>query len=115
MIKSFRGRQTYEDILRLPGGQTGPPVSPGLRHQGDEGQLREVLGGHLQPARDHGLERQLHGAPEPEDSPGQVRTVRPILIQQSPTFKLSETHPIEDTIIGPLYALKTHRKAQDAL
>ena len=73
MITFCRGCwPTYEDLLRLPGRQTGPAVSPGLRHQGDEGQLWEVLGGHLQPTRHNRLERQLYGPQESEDPPGQV-------------------------------------------
>lgn len=71
-----RGWPGHEDILRLSGGQAGPAVSPGDGHQGHEGKLREVLCRHLQRARHHRLERQLHGAQEPQDPAGQVRHCR---------------------------------------
>ena len=61
-----------EDLVCVSGRQAGPGVPPGDGDQGDEGKLREVQCRHLQRARDHRLERQLHGAQEPSDPSGQV-------------------------------------------
>ena len=79
----LRGRGD-EDLVRVSGGQTGPGLPRRDRHQGDARQLREVQRRHLQRARDHRLVRQLHGAQEPPDPPGQVRqaaTARRVRIQ----------------------------------
>ena len=43
-------------------------------YPGDARQLRPLQRGHLQRARHHGLERQLHGAQEPPHPAGQVHT-----------------------------------------
>lgn len=46
----------------------------GRRDQPGAGKLRPVLHLHLQRGGEHGLERQLHGAQDPEDHQHQVRT-----------------------------------------
>jgi len=58
---SVRGRGDV-DLLRLDGNDSG-----------DQGQLRKVLDRHLQQARLHGLERQLHVAENDEGLAKQVR------------------------------------------
>ncbi len=57
----MRGRGDV-DLLRLDGNDSG-----------DQGQLRKVLDRHLQQARLHGLERQLHVAENDEGLAKQVR------------------------------------------
>ena len=86
MITFCRGWKAYEDVLRLSGRPAGAAVSSGLRHQGDESQLREVQCRHLQPARDHWLECQLYGTSQSQDPPGQVRTHNSIF-KQSPVHQ----------------------------
>ena len=59
--------------IRLWGLSAGAGVRGGRRDQPGEGQLRQVLHLHLQRGGEHRLERQLYGAPDPEDHQHQVR------------------------------------------